>query len=644
MNWCLLGAALTALALYWPGLDGPFLFDDRFNFQVIHEWLQGDASLRKVIFGHQSLLYSRPVAMASFALTTAIGGDGSFSFKLGNLLIHLACGWIIWRVSLIVLTLDRKLSTMARPLSVIVTTIWLLHPLHVSTVLYAVQRMAQLSSLFCLAAIWAYLAGRQRLMLNANPLSMILMFAVFPTCVLLGVLSKQNAAVAPALCTLIEVAYFARDARQWRVAALFFGLFLLLPATGLIAFIATHPQALLSGYEDYDFTLSQRLMTQARVLMSYLSQIVLPRAPLMGLYTDDVTTSTGLLAPISTALSIALLTLLSGAAFAVRRNAPLVFVGWFFFLVAHVVESSLLPLDLYFEHRNYLPMIGVLWALTGLLTTLLSKAPSNLVSRRKLGGLLVAVMIFSLAFATLGRVLVWQHKDTIIEQGIRYHPSSLRAQLDNAALARDRRDWIAYSRIMAGLTGSEDSRSRLLGNLYLFALSCEQGREPNLALMDNISQIRLSRISFAETHAFNVLLLSTRNGCKGVSQATIADMLRSVADSALMQSPDRQPQWLTRHAVATQYARAKDWDNALEQATLAWRPSADPGVGALLAQLQARTGDFEASRRTLVEIAQRTRCHDQSNLTELGRLWIAIAQMQSGGLEAHPLPELQCRP
>ena len=641
--WCLLAVGLVAVGLYWPGLNGPFLLDDRFNFQVIHEWLQGEASLRKAIFGHQSLVYARPVAMASFALNAGLGGDGAFPFKLGNLLVHLACGALIWKVSLILLGRDRRLSAMAQPLALIVTALWLLHPLHVSTVLYAVQRMAQLASLFCLAAVWAYLAGRQRLGHTTDWRAIVLLFFVFPACVLLGVLSKQNAAVAPALCMLVELAYFTRDQRQWRVVAPFFGVFLILPVMGVAALLMVRPLALLGGYDDYDFGLSQRLMTQARVLVSYLGQIILPRAPMMGLYTDDVEVSTGLLTPASTILSIALIASLSSVALGVRRAYPTVFAGWFFFLVAHLVESSFLPLDLYFEHRNYLPMVGILWALVALITILFARVPSNVLSRPQLSALLVIVVVASLSFATLGRVLVWQQKDTLIEQGIRYHPGSLRAQLDMAALARDRRDWTTYSRVMEQLVSSEDPRSRLLGNLYLFSLACEQGRPPDPALMRDASAVRLPSISYAETHAFNVLLLSTRDGCKGVSQAEIADMLRSIADAAVRQSPDRKAQWLTRHAVANQYARAGDWDRALEQSILAWQPNADPGVGALLAQLQAKTGDFEAARRTMTEVAAGTRCHDHQNLTELGHLWVKIAQMQPGGLDAHPLPELACR-
>ena len=84
-TWLLLATLLITACLYWPGLNGPFLFDDRFNFTVIQEWLRGEASLQKAIFGHQSLMLGRPVAMASFIANAAVGGDSALYFKLGTL-------------------------------------------------------------------------------------------------------------------------------------------------------------------------------------------------------------------------------------------------------------------------------------------------------------------------------------------------------------------------------------------------------------------------------------------------------------------------------------------------------------------------------------------------------------------------------
>src|SRR5690606_17852578 len=145
-----------------------------------------------------------------------------FPLKLGNLVVHLLCGlvggWFIRRS----LQLDTHLAPHANVLALVATAIWLLHPLHASTVLYAVQRMAQLATLFTLAAVAAYLVARQQLQANRPRRAAASLFVAFPLLLALGVLSKQNAAIAGVLCLVLELAYFSRPARS-RILQGFFG-------------------------------------------------------------------------------------------------------------------------------------------------------------------------------------------------------------------------------------------------------------------------------------------------------------------------------------------------------------------------------------------------------------------------------------
>ena len=211
-------AMLATAALYWSGLHGPFLLDDPFNFTVIDEWRRGEASLREAVFGHQSLLFARPLAMASFVANVALGGEQPFSYKLGNLLVHLLCGALIWQTMRRLLALDPRLKDMAAPVALVLTALWLVHPLHVSTVLYPVQRMAQLSTLFTVLALAVYLSARVCIADGRLQGAYLRLFLFFPLCVLAGLLSKQNAAVAPALCLIAELAYFSRTGPRCRMS------------------------------------------------------------------------------------------------------------------------------------------------------------------------------------------------------------------------------------------------------------------------------------------------------------------------------------------------------------------------------------------------------------------------------------------
>lgn len=107
-------------------------------------------------------------------------------------------------------------------------------------------------------------------------------------------------------------------------------------------------------------------MTEARILFIYLWTLLIPYGPGLGLYHDDYIKSTGLMTPPTTLLSIfawILIIALSVLSLKVRTkifdNASYVIFGLIFFLFAHVLESSILSLELYFEHRNYLPAVGI---------------------------------------------------------------------------------------------------------------------------------------------------------------------------------------------------------------------------------------------------------------------------------------------
>ena len=89
-------------------------------------------------------------------------------FKVVNLVLHLICGWVLFITVALLLRImaDSNLtqlnSTEQFYTAAVTSALWILHPLHVSTVLYSVQRMAILATLFSLLGIYFYLAMRRR--------------------------------------------------------------------------------------------------------------------------------------------------------------------------------------------------------------------------------------------------------------------------------------------------------------------------------------------------------------------------------------------------------------------------------------------------------------------------------------------------
>lgn len=623
-------ASLLCTVVYWPGLSGPFLFDDPENFAPLRLWLDGEISWQTVVFGDQPLWLARPLAMASFLASAALGQGDAFHFKLGNLIIHIGCGWLLYAVLIKLLKHDHRLHAHATFAAAALSILWLLHPLQASTVLYAVQRMAQLSALFTLLALLAYLTGRSALTHGDARHAGALLFIAFPLAIIAGVLSKQNAATAPLLCLVIELAYFQRTAGERRMLGAFFGLFVGLPMLGAAVLLATRPAALLAGYAEYDFTLGERLLTQPRALFDYVGQIILPRGPLMGLYTDDFVTSSSLVSPPTTWIALAALCLVSALAFALRKRAPSVFAGWFFFLTAHLVESSFLPLDLYFEHRNYLPMLGILLMGAGFVSLLPQNLSTNVMTPRQLLLMATAAAVGGLAFSTLGRSLVWSDKQAIVLQGVNVHPDSLRARLDLTALAQNHGRLDIYDEQMTLLKRSDDRRARMLGHLYTVSMACQQGQGGDPADIRAALSNAGDKITPAEILAYRAVLgNSAKRGCGEVTDALIAESMAHLLDEATMQAETARNKWIFRGMTAETFLRANDNANAVKHARLAWESGAGPGVGTMLAGALLQRGDLDEANRVLISLGSTTPCQDQRAVARIRSLSEALRQVRS---------------
>jgi hypothetical protein len=603
----LVAALLATVIVYWIGLSGPFLLDDSVNLDPVQKWLAGETTWQHVAFGNHSGMLGRSLSMASFMLSAVIGGFTPFSLKLGNLVVHLACGFLGWQVLRRALVQDRHLQRSADLIALLLAAIWLLHPLNVSTVLYAVQRMAQLSTLFVLASLWAYLVARRQLAEGKSRPAIANLFVLFPLLLIAGLLSKENAAVAPGLCLVLELAYFLGQSRGPKpVLPLFFGLFVLLPALFVIGVLFIEPGRL-ANYTGRDFTLIERLLSQPRALLDYIGLLLFPRNPVLGIFTDDFPVSTTLLSPPSTALALLALLAISGFAIAMRKRAPSVFAGWFFFLVAHSVESSFLPLELYFEHRNYLPAFGLWLAAAGICELATRNVRTTTFSLRQLGILVASGFIMVLGFSTHGRARIWQNEDTIVAQALQTHPTSPRALLTSATLGLRTGNLQQSYDAMAALINSDRPHDQVLGHLNKVTLDCisHRGADPN----DLREAVRMAqpKLSLAEVFSFELWAgLDDGVDCKLVSPSMVADTIDKMTDAATAQPDTINVKWRMRLVASQLYARAGRWDEALLQAELAWQRTADPVAGATLARAYAHNDRMLDAERTYREVAART--------------------------------------
>ncbi len=341
---CLPAALLLAGLACLPGLWGPFLLDDYPNLEPLGLWLEGVITWQGVVFGNDSGPLGRPLSMASFLLNAAAGGTQPWHFKAVNLLIHLACGVLIAGFANRLFRLDEQMKARAAWLAVLFALWWLLLPIHTATVFYVVQRMALLSALFMFAGLWLYLAARERIE-SGRSSGVWMLFAGIPTLTAAGALAKENALLLPLLCAVLELVMF-RDRRRPRSIHWFLILLVGLPVLAGLVMVLWQPQTILGGFERRDFTLGERLLTQGRVLWDYVQQILIPAGGGLSLFQDDTAVSRGLLQPVTTLAAILAWAGVLATSWATRRVAPLIPAGVLLFLVGHVMESSVFPLEL----------------------------------------------------------------------------------------------------------------------------------------------------------------------------------------------------------------------------------------------------------------------------------------------------------
>lgn len=343
---------LSVCFVYWPGLSGGFLFDDQPNLETMGD-LGGVSNLetfRAFVFSGWAGPTGRPLSLASFLLDDNTWPSYAPWFKYTNLLIHILCGLLLcWATLLLMRNLKSVSERQAQWIAVLTCALWVLHPYMVSTTLYVVQRMAQLATLFCLVGVVLYLSARLQMAIRTRR-AYVLMTLAIGAGTLLATFSKENGALLPLLILVIEFC-LPKDGKpvwQWRAV------FLWLPSVAIAVLLARYIDFSDNPWPSRNFNQVERLLTEARIVCEYLLHLFVPRIEGNGLYQDGYVISKGLFEPVSTFFAIVFLFALVVFAFLLRKKTPLISLAILFFFAAHLMESTVVGLELYFEHRNHL--------------------------------------------------------------------------------------------------------------------------------------------------------------------------------------------------------------------------------------------------------------------------------------------------
>ena len=248
-----LGLALLVAASYFPALSGGFVWDDRaFTREpLVHRWSglwdiwlsPGDISNE----GHYW-----PLVYTTFWLEHKLWGLAPFGYHLVNLLLHLLNCVLVWRL----------LAKLAVPGAWAVAAVFAVHPLHVESVAWIIERKDLLSTAFYLGAVLVWVRFTETPTRGRYALALGLFVA--------GLLSKSMVVTLPA--ALVVWHWWKRGAvtaTDWLRLAPFFAVGLAITLADLAFYTAREPLAL--GWSGLE-----RVLIAARALWFYAGKLLWP--------------------------------------------------------------------------------------------------------------------------------------------------------------------------------------------------------------------------------------------------------------------------------------------------------------------------------------------------------------------------------
>lgn len=533
---------LTAWWALAPGLAGSFIFDDFANLPALGEYGPVDNAKTLLYYLTSGIAdpTGRPIATLSFLIDANNWPADPAPFKRSNILLHLLNGWLLFTLLLRLGRYTTRTDRQVMLAALLGTGLWLLHPLWASTVLYVVQREAMLSGTFILLGILAYLRGRD--MIAARPAAAAFwIVAGVGMCTLLALLSKPNGILLPLYIAVIEFIFLRSQtllsepplalSRCLRTA-------IYPPVFALLAYLLYCGwRGIVFGVPSFrPWTLGQRLLTEPRVLVDYLYQLIVPHPYSRGLFNDSFPISSDWLHPWTTLPALLLIAGLIACAIAWRKRYAALALAILFYFAGQLMESSTLALELYFEHRNYVPAMLLFWPLALWLTE------SGGAARVKYA--LATCVLLLLVVETHAAATLWGETDIQALVWAAQNPDSPRAQSFAASAERSKGRYAqAEARLRKALATQPDEIQLAIN---LLGARCQQGSVGSTDLAQAESALRRGRHGGPEALGWvsEAIVIVRDRKCQGLTAESLKQLIEAARENRQIRDRPRYVQSL----------------------------------------------------------------------------------------------------
>jgi tetratricopeptide (TPR) repeat protein len=349
---------LLLLVTYGNSSKGVWVFDDEPNIvenKYVHLKTLDWENIQKTFYGIDQKKISRPVAYFTFGINYYFGQLNPFGYHIVNILIHYCASIFLFLFIYRTLNLPRlkeEYGSSSYAIALLATFFWAASPVNVTALTYIVQRMASMAGMFYIMSMYFYLAGR----INEHFLKKISFFVLCGISAALAVGSKENAVMLPISLYLYDLLLIQGITSENINRNFKYFLFpvIIVASLAVIFFVDVSSLLRLGDYVIRPFSMWERVLTETRVVVLYISLLLYPVSSRLML-SHDFIISRSLFDPWTTMAAILFITGCLGLAIAIARKKPLISFCILFFFLNHVIESSFIPLELVFEHTNYTP-------------------------------------------------------------------------------------------------------------------------------------------------------------------------------------------------------------------------------------------------------------------------------------------------
>jgi tetratricopeptide (TPR) repeat protein len=450
----LLAISVLGLIAYSNTFNSPFHFDDIgsiVNNPIVKDLgYFSEPEMAKGLEFHKSLK-KRYVGYLTFALNYGVHGLNVTGYHVVNLLIHIANAFLVYFLILLMFKTPfleiSQLRIYSRHIAVITALLFVSHPVQTQAVTYIVQRLTSLATMFYMASLLAYVKSRLAVQGPRR-------YVLYPASLIFAALAMKTKEIAftlPLIITLFEFSFLpptlpraAGGTKVIRRAFFLIPLFVIMLA--MLSTVIEPGRPLSETFGDIvevkvveEISRHDYMLTESRVLVTYLRLLAFPVRQNLD-YDYPVFNSFFDLQVLLSFLFLSGIFCLAVFLYCRSRitdyhsesdvqkpeihSSRLIAFGIFWFFLALSVESSIVPLHPIYEHRVYLPSVGVFIAIATLAFLAVDKFRQSRLPL--LTALTALIVVFSAT--TYARNSVWQSEISLWEDTAGKSPHRARVQ------------------------------------------------------------------------------------------------------------------------------------------------------------------------------------------------------------------------